>query len=66
MTTFVGATINQPPGASGFALRALKTRKTYTTSWDIILLACMEAILCRLRAMQTSLNSACAFFNLHA
>ena len=23
----------------------------------------MEAILCRLRAMQTSLNSACAFFN---
>jgi hypothetical protein len=35
MATFVGATINQPPGASGFALRALKTRKTYTTSWDI-------------------------------
>ena len=35
MATFVGGTINQPPGASGFALRALKTRKTYTTSWDI-------------------------------
>ena len=35
MTTFVGATINQPPGPSGFALRTLKTRKTYTTSWDI-------------------------------
>jgi len=29
-------------------------------------LACMAPILRRLSAMQTSLNSACAFFNLHA